>query len=138
MNNQITVFEEEALMKEVSIGDLVEQKKKEGYVIVTEYMHEALGKAIVMQPAQAKKMKARVLHFVRKFDRPNNSIEYGENNKPIIKESIIDFPLRFGFGSYNEPQCILNAGRSINVEDIREIHLYEEVIVDDNKYTMQG
>lgn len=55
-------------------------------------------------------MKAIITHF--KLDSKGEVLySEGEGNsskKPLTTATITDFPLRFGYGSYNEPRKLLN------------------------------
>lgn len=57
-------------------------------------------------------MKAIITHF--KLDSKGEVLySEGEGNhskKPLTTTTITDFPLRFGYGSYNEPRKLLNIG----------------------------
>jgi hypothetical protein len=71
-------------------------------------------------------MKVIITHYLK--DGKNTM--YDENRKPVKGESVVDFPLRFGYGSYNEPRKLLD--KDINVDDIIEIREYKQ------EYAMQA
>lgn len=66
-------------------------------------------------------MKVVILHYVRLNSW--SDIEY-KNGAPVIKETVTELPLRFGFNSLNEPKKVLN----INVSDVTEIRPFVEEV----------
>ena len=71
-------------------------------------------------------MKVIVKHYVK---NGRNTL-YDNNRKPVIGVTVVDFPLRFGYGSYNEPRKLLD--KNIEVDDIIEIKEYRD------EYAMQA
>lgn len=61
-------------------------------------------------------MKAIVNHYVKNHI---GDIEY-EGGKPRISSTEVEFPIKFGYGSYNEPRKILGP-YSIDVDNIISI-----------------
>jgi len=61
-------------------------------------------------------MNVLIEHYAKK----DNGIDtlYFEG-KPLIRVTLVKLPLRFGYGSYNEPRKVLGYG--IDVEDIIKI-----------------
>lgn len=58
--------------------------------------------------------------IIEHFKKASNGIDtVYYNNKPVVIVTTVKLPLRFGFGSYNEPKKILDVG--INVEDVIKI-----------------
>ena len=50
MNEQrILITEDEALGQRTTLSELVKAKEAEGYVVSHDYMHEAVGKVVVMK-----------------------------------------------------------------------------------------
>lgn len=65
------------------------------------------------------KYVAEITHYA--VDNRGNTIY--NDRKPVTTITIVDFPLRFGYGSYNEPRKLLNSG--INSDDIISINLIQ-------------
>lgn len=65
------------------------------------------------------KYAAEITHY--KVDISGNTVYV--DRKPTTTTTIVEFPLRFGYGSYNEPRKILNSG--INSDDIISINIIE-------------
>ena len=61
-------------------------------------------------------MKVLIEHY-KKAD--NNIDTVYLNGKPVIQVTETTLPLKFGYGSYNEPRKVLDKG--INVDDIISI-----------------
>jgi hypothetical protein len=62
--------------------------------------------------------------IITSYKKKANGIdtEYDENRKPIKIETIIPFPLKFGYGSYNEPKILFDS-QGIQVDDIISINI---------------
>ena len=60
-------------------------------------------------------MKVLITHF--KKDDKGNTLYY--DNRPLSQVTAVKLPLKFGYGSYNEPKKLLNTG--IDVSDIISI-----------------
>ena len=52
------------------------------------------------------------------------------NGKPVVQVTTVKLPLKFGYGSYNEPKQLLNTG--IDVEDFIKITPEGELNMSDN------
>jgi hypothetical protein len=52
------------------------------------------------------------------------------NGKPVTQVTLVKLPLKFGYGSYNEPKKLLDTG--IDVEDIIKITPEGELNMSDN------
>ena len=63
-------------------------------------------------------MEVWVNHFVRK-NNYNSDVEYDENRRPVTKWTKCSLPLKFGYGSCNEPKRVCYTG--INADDVIEI-----------------
>ncbi len=61
-------------------------------------------------------MKVIITHFA-KADNGRDTKYY--QGKPVTQVTTADLPIKFGYGSYNEPRKILNM--DINVDDIISI-----------------
>ncbi len=61
-------------------------------------------------------MKVLIEHYKK---APNGRDIMFFEGKPVVEVSVVMLPLRFGYGSYNEPKKVLNA--NIDVEDIVKI-----------------
>ena len=48
MEKKIWVTEDQALAQNIPISDLVKAKEEEGYVVTSNFNHEAVGKVVVM------------------------------------------------------------------------------------------
>ena len=66
-------------------------------------------------------MKIIITHY-KKADNGIDTLY--QDGKPITEKTKANLPLRFGYGSYNEPMKILSQG--INVTDIISIEEYDE------------
>ena len=70
-------------------------------------------------------MKVYIKHYVKKAN--GRDTEYDENRRPVTKWTEVQLPLRFGYGSYNEPKKVLDKG--IDVADVIEIsHIKPEEV----------
>ena len=65
-------------------------------------------------------MKAVIISFKKKAN--GKDTEYDENRKPVTIETVVSFPLNFGYGSYNEPRILLGS-HDIQVDDIISINI---------------
>lgn len=65
------------------------------------------------------KYAAEITHY--KVDSTGKTVYV--DRKPVTTTTIVEFPLRFGYGSYNEPRKLLNNG--INSDDIISINIIE-------------
>ena len=63
-------------------------------------------------------MKAVITHYLR--DHLTNAQVY-QDRIPVLKKTIIPFPITFRYGSYNEPMKIQNT--RISVEDVTAIEV---------------
>jgi hypothetical protein len=60
-----------------------------------------------------------LIEHYKKADNGIDTVYY--QGKPVTQVTKVKLPLRFGFGSYNEPMKVLDCPISINVEDIKAI-----------------
>lgn len=67
-------------------------------------------------------MKVTISHYIR-LNSWSEDVLY-KDNKPVIQDTVVELPLKFGFGSFNEPKKILNEG--INVSHVIEIKPFTE------------
>ena len=67
-------------------------------------------------------MKVIIRHYRRVNDRCEDIVYDGGN--PVIDETVVELPVKFGFGSYNEPKKVLNKG--INADHVLEIKPFED------------
>ena len=65
------------------------------------------------------KYAAEITHY--KVDSRGNTVYV--DRKPVTTTTVVEFPLRFGYGSYNEPRKLLN--NRINSDDIISINIIE-------------
>lgn len=72
-------------------------------------------------------MKVLIEHY-KKADNGRDTVYF--NGKPVTEVTSVKLPLRFGYGSYNEPKKLLNT--AINVEDIIKITPEGELNMSDN------
>ena len=70
-------------------------------------------------------MTAYILHYVKKAN--GRDTEYDENRRPVTRWKEVQLPLRFGYGSYNEPAKVFGTG--IDVANVIEIsHIKPEEV----------
>lgn len=67
-------------------------------------------------------MKAIITHY--KLKENGIDTEY-EGHKPVSTTTEVEFPLQFGFGSYNEDQIVKNSPKKIFVKNIISIDFKE-------------
>lgn len=72
-------------------------------------------------------MKVIVTHFAKESN--GRDTKYF-NGKPVHQVSTLTLPIRFGYGSYNEPRKILDY--PIDVDDIISIVAEGELNISDN------
>ncbi len=66
---QITVTEDEALGKGISIETLIQEKQEMGFVPITEYSHPAVGRCVVMEhKPNMKQLLEEFLHLSRVYN----------------------------------------------------------------------
>lgn len=70
-------------------------------------------------------MNVIITHF--KVDERGNHVYH--EDKPVTIVTRVKLPLKFGYGSYNEPKKVINTG--INVEDVVSIHAEGELNMTD-------
>jgi hypothetical protein len=58
-------------------------------------------------------MNILIEHY-KKADNGIDTVYY--EGKPVVQVTLVKLPIKFGYGSYNEPKKIL--GHNIDVEDI--------------------
>lgn len=63
-------------------------------------------------------MKAIITHYVK---LANGDFKY-ENDKPAFATTEVDFPIKFGYGSYNEPRKVLGP-YCIDVDSVISINI---------------
>ncbi len=75
-------------------------------------------------------MNVLITHFKKKDD--GNTFYY--NGKAVHQVTTVKLPIKFGFGSYNEPMKVMNY--DINVEDIVSIVAEGELTMSDDSVGM--
>lgn len=68
-------------------------------------------------------MKAIISHFVT--DNQGNTLYDGK--KPATGVTEVTFPIKFGFGSFNEPKKVFEAS-GLNADDVLEINIATDII----------
>lgn len=71
-----------------------------------------------------------LITYFKKKDNGRDTVYH--NGKPVSETALIKLPLKFGYGSYNEPKVILNKG--IQVEDIISIEAEGEMSISSYKF----
>lgn len=66
-----------------------------------------------------------LITFYKKKENGRDTMYF--NGKPVTETKLFKLPLKFGYGSYNEPKVILNQG--IQVEDIISIEAEGEMSI---------
>jgi hypothetical protein len=72
-------------------------------------------------------MNVLIEHYAKK-DNGRDTLYF--EGKPVTQVTLVKLPLRFGYGSYNEPKKVLDCG--IDVEDIIKITPEGELNMSDN------
>lgn len=82
---------------------------------------------MVAQTQKLIKMNVLIEHYA-KADNGRDTVYF--NGKPVVQVTKVKLPLKFGYGSYNEPKKLLNTG--IDVDDIIKITPEGELNMSDN------
>jgi hypothetical protein len=72
-------------------------------------------------------MNVLIEHYKKK-DNGRDTLYF--EGKPVIQVTLVKLPLKFGYGSYNEPKKLLST--DIDVEDIVKITPEGELNMSDN------
>jgi hypothetical protein len=72
-------------------------------------------------------MNVLIEHYAKK-DNGRDTLYF--EGKPVIQVTLVKLPLKFGYGSYNEPKKLLST--DIDVEDIIKITPEGELNMSDN------
>ena len=72
-------------------------------------------------------MNVLIEHYKKK-DNGRDTVYF--NDKPVTQVTLVKLPIKFGYGSYNEPKKLLDTG--IDVEDIIKITPEGELNMSDN------
>jgi hypothetical protein len=72
-------------------------------------------------------MNVLIEHYKKK-DNGRDTLYH--DGKPVVQVTLVKLPIKFGYGSYNEPRKILD--QDIDVEDIIKITPEGELNMSDN------